>query len=416
MQITDGQIEITKDLLKFPVTSDDRDLREKISQEDYSIRSYMDTLLAYESTISQTRAQLRKSKLNRFKLEKQFDDLVSLDTARSILGEVAKLAWIEKVSIQDHYLHIFTRKDMLKTLFDIQIVGIGGGSTLYEFLAEPTTASMPQYEIRISLKNLGGNWATRVDVLAIRFSNHDDVDYFDGKGIFPRQRLMPHWASSGGTSFQDWNYLCLGEYERDLKQASAQGLVPFLNELSQYLQLSGDEHAYVRKPAWALLIGKKEYVEFNGRLINVGETQKSVNEKYKRDYKLMHQPEGVVEADPANVARARQETEIATTLTEEAIGGARNHIRNGGFVMAPTTWRGWMAAQGPTTPTIENCDCDLREETDVEVYEQCGCAGICECHSDGIQLATTPVTTNQPFTRQDEEELARQLLEEDAPF
>lgn len=382
--VSDEQLGRAKELLRFPVTAEDRIARDRMSQVAYNLSEYEKNVEYYERELSTVRARARHEKLALYKMRKELNqEPVPLESAKAILEEVANLAWVEKVSLDGSYLHIFTRKDMLKTVFDIQLVGLNRpDSWVFEFLEGPVSASMPQYEIRVSLTNMGGSWTTNVGVLALRFSNPDDVAHFDGKGILRRQEIVPHWASNGNNGFEQWQYLCLGEYEDDLTKASAKGLVPFLTELALYLQLSGDQHAYHPKPKWALMIGKKEYAEFNGRLIRNTETQKMLAERYIRDYKIMRQPEGTKEVtvDPEVQAAIVAENALRT------VAGAR---------LNPVVTRLYFQDTNILHPTTETCDCDFEGETEPAVVRTCDCGGQCDCHLELVEREIAPPLTFQ---------------------
>lgn len=366
MIIPDEQLGRAKMFLKFPVTDAERNNISIIRDLELSIKDFNNNVSYHEVQLTNFRGMLRTNKIELRKVINESNaETISMEDAKGILAEVAKLPWIEKVSLEGMMLHLFTRKNILKTVFDRRVVGIGGGSFIQEFLEVPVTASMPQYEIRISLMDMGGNWALNADVLALRFSNEEDISHFDGKRIVKSQMITPHWAANGTHGFGNWEYLCLGEYEEDLKKESAKGLVPFLNQLALYLQLSGDEHAYRSKPVWSLLIGKKEYSEFNGRVLRKNETGKEVNEKYTRDYKLLRQPEGAKEV-------ARNATGVTTTT------GTTNHLDAMLRALNGNVWVTNTLTMPDVVPHAD-CDCDMIGITDLDA-RLCDCGYVCDCH------------------------------------
>lgn len=216
----------------------------------------------------------------------------SLEVAKAQLDALAKLPWVQEVSSDGGLLRVKTQPGMLKTLLDRRIVDFGGGVYRNEYLAEPVMVPMPQYEINFNPGNAGkGNWASNANSLGIRLINTEDTSKYIGGKVFARQTAYPHWASNGSHGHDNWNSLCLGEYAADLNTASIKSLTAFFEVLATYLQTSGDEHAYRSKADWALTLGKPEYNEHTLRTAIAGETTEMVEERYRRDFRLMNKLE-----------------------------------------------------------------------------------------------------------------------------
>lgn len=290
-----------KDFLVFPIDIDIRRKRESLRSALASQAGLESDIRQYEEYIVERKGRLKDIKLVAFKRRKDLPPEVSVtpEDAEALLTEVSKLPWLESLELfNTHYLLMKTRKGSLETAFEKRYVYFedwDGDYNNEEYLDEPVTLAMPQYEILLNLSNLGNNnWSNTMNNLAIRIADEEDMSHF--KTPSHTQEVHATWASSGSSTFGSWEYLCLGEWENDINTASLQGLIPFLTELVSYIQVSGDDgNAYRSKAEWALCLGKKEYNQF-WREAKEDESEEELEATFKQEYRKRNQPENAKEA------------------------------------------------------------------------------------------------------------------------
>lgn len=316
VEATEESLERLKTNLKFPFDlsrskslSRLREARANIEYYENQIRDYTESIESHRSSIAQE-AEKEKAIADSLPV----DIYATQEDMRNELESVARLPWVEKVSIDGTYIVVTTRRDMLKTQFNVRIVMFPRNRWTLEHLPEPVVASMPKYQIRINTENLGNSFSNN-NSLGIRLADAEEIsEYRDLTGLVGHERQM-HWGSNGATgALSSWAHLCLGEYADDIREVSKKSLAALFNELSVYLQNSGDGgNAYRTKQNWALGLGKASYYEFITRKAKSGETKEGIEEQYKKDYKILNPvPEGTRTVD-------RSDIQAAGVLTASAI-------------------------------------------------------------------------------------------------
>lgn len=369
----EGTLNAIQQYLVFPINAESRKAIRQLEGARAMIKDDLSSIEHHKRSIVERRARIKQNEMLLPQLEEKVkpEEQPSRERALAELEAVAVLPWVEKVWLEYPQMRINTRKDMLKTRLDTRIVDCGGGKYRSEYVAEPPIVPMPQYEINISLDNMGnGGWANNTHNLAIRLINQHDMSKFVGGKVVPHDP-HPHWASGGSRGLGAWAQLCLGEYEKDLNEASKKGLVPFLSELAAYLQTCGDGHAYRRKDLWALSLGKPEYNEHILRPIANGEKVEDIEARYKRDYKTVNAVE-LKEGAPVNPGADGLVVDVSDVA---ALGNAWNIA----FRPMDILYQDLVAAQG-IAPLMPPCDCPASPENPYE----CDCDGECACHEEYV--------------------------------
>lgn len=289
LAVSEQQLEELRGYLTFPIDTElrerrsiIRDLASYIRNNESNIRDYENVLERERNSLARNTEHLGEENAKLPKIEK----LASTEEAAATLQAVAELPWIQTVSLDNTSLMVLTEPGVLVTTFDTRTVELGPGMSAPEFM-EPVVAPLPQYFIRVLLDGMGYSMTTN-ERLSISLADKNDTEHFIA-GKIAMQQMNAHWASNDRGRFGDWGKLCLGEYEKELMEASKEGLIPFFTELATYLQTSGDEHAYRPKQQWAIAIGKKEYQQFL-RPAKEKETYVGLMEKYREDFKKYRQP------------------------------------------------------------------------------------------------------------------------------
>lgn len=372
-----GQLEQVMGYLMFPIDVKGREARAKVENLKAAIHNDEDNLQYIEREHKRLLENLDGYRKELVEVEAALPEehKPTIERAQTEMEAVAKLAWIEKLSMEGHSLCILTRPGMLKTQLRTGIVDFGGGVKRTEFLAEPVMVPLPQYEMFINLQHLGQKrWANNTGAMAIRLINPDDISKFIG-GKVVAHNPRAHWAA-GGAGMGYWTALCLGEYEKGFQEASVKGITDLLVEIANYLQTAGDEHAYLPKAEWALRMGNPAYNDHVYRLAKEGETTQQVDERYKRDYKTVHAiqfPEDTKFNPGADGGMVIMDEAAPTTTTRGF--RLRNIMMPTGFGIA--AYQDNMAIPEPMDDDEDMCDCPA-------LPEDCDCGGECACHEDYV--------------------------------
>lgn len=296
MSLNAQTIDMVKDILNFPIDLEQTQRRKILATANSDIAAWLEEIAQYERVTKERMNDIRARKLEAYKIKKELppEKEKSSEEIRTMFEELSTLPWIEKLKLErSGSLFITTAPNILKTTFDVGLVLITGNS-VEEYLPEPVSVPLPQYEIFINLQSIGGgSWSNSIRNLAIRVINPTDVSSFAGRIFGYQQEVHAHWGSSGGR-FMEWEKICLGDWEEDFTRASYKGLKDMLIELSMYLQVSGDEgSAYRRKEKWAAWLGKADY----NFILRQGLPEESVLEaqqKYQAEYRKRHEPTSTV--------------------------------------------------------------------------------------------------------------------------
>jgi hypothetical protein len=386
LSYTPQALEQAMGYLMFPVDVKGREMRAKSEnlrnyvrndkdQIEYLTRQlveYTDNLGKHEKELAQIDAQLPE------------EHKPTIEQAQAAMEAASKLSWIQDLNIEGYSVKLITNPGILKTQLRTRIVDFGGGLMRTEFLAEPVMVPLPQIEMFVNLQNMGnGRWANNTGAMAVRMIEKKDVTTFIGGKVVGHDPRA-HWAA-GTRGFREWSALCLGEYEKDLTEASKKGLADLLIAIASYLQTAGDEHAYLPKAQWALAMGNPAYNPHVYRLAEKDETTEQVDAKYKRDYKIVNAiefPEGVKVNPGANgdmiiIDEAGEEMAEPFTIEHRPIrfrpGRGLGALMTDGFAYTvAANVQDTMAAPEP----MDGCLCD----NDPEDPMGCMCDGDCPCH------------------------------------
>lgn len=330
LEYTVAGLEAVKMNLKFPSNPEHKRSLASLRQNQERIASYQSYNTDYLHSIEGNNRAIRKweSEIESIRSTLPAGSVATPDEMKAELESVAKLAWVEKVELDGSFIVVTTRKDMLKTQFNVRLVLFPRDRWTLEHLPEPVLASMPQYQIRIDTNNLGNSYSNN-RYLGIRLIDLADVSHYQNYNLITHE-AHPHWGSNGATGVSgNWAHLCFGEYANDIQVASAKGLAALFIEISVYLQNAGDAgNAYRTKQNWALGLGKALYYEFITRKAKASETKEGIEEQYKKDFKMMNQVPGARTAPPVvisglanlmygnNMASSNLTAEQALRLTE----------------------------------------------------------------------------------------------------
>jgi hypothetical protein len=292
-----------------------KDLEQTIRNAESNINDYRIALTALQQSRKTATLQLAE-------MGENAEDRELLESkAKAELESVAALPWVQSVRLDGNSLKLQTRAGMLKTVLQKRIVDFGKGVYRTEFLEEPVTVNMPEYEIHIGMEYMGSDrFANNGSAVCIQLYNSDNISTYIGGKLFGHTPY-PHWAGNDGRGHRRYTSLCLGEYAPDLNEASKKSLVEFCSALATYLQMSGDEHAYRRKEIWALTLGNPEYNEFVYREARKDETPEMVEKLYARDFRILNQvdfPENAVVNPGESVTMTASNIDIVATQMRDA--------------------------------------------------------------------------------------------------
>lgn len=303
VEATEEALDLLKTNLKFPVDLARQKMLATLQDVRSNIQYFENQNKEYLAAIASNAQSLRLEE-EREKLivdDLPVETFATQEEMQLELESVARLPWVEKVGVDGYFVVVTTRKDMLKTRFDTRLVMLPRNRWTMEHIPEPVIASMPQYQIRIDTTHLGHNFSNTIS-LGIRLADDAEISQYEPNLIAGHERQM-HWGSSGARGAGgNWGHICLGEYSKDIQEASKKNLVTLFNELSVYLQNAGDGgNAYRTKHNWAMGLGKALYYEFLTRKAESGETKEGIEEQYKKDFKMMNPvPEGTRTVDQAS--------------------------------------------------------------------------------------------------------------------
>lgn len=295
-------MEAIKGFLQYPYDPKiQRTLASVVNIEEAIVEGHS-SIIDYERALESLRKQIhaQEAKLVLAKKNAEGIKVITSAEALEVVRKLSKVAWIESIRVGAANIIVKTRPGMLKTILDVRLVDSGRGRSQVEFI-DPVTVSLPQYEIGIGVNYVGqGRMANNSSALNIKMVNDKDVSKFVA-GKVVRHEPRAHWAAQSA-GLGTFGGLCLGEYEEEINEAMKVGIVEAFVAVAHYLQTSGDEHAYDRKHFWAAKMGNPEYADFCVREIGEGETPEGIAEKYKRDFKLMRQPDMTKARGPEPIA------------------------------------------------------------------------------------------------------------------
>lgn len=285
LKVRDGSLTSMAALASFPLNPEmvaasekHRDLRGKIQNKTNSIEEY-------EMYIKNDSAILAE-------LEQELADLTDVEIpvasekeVKGALEKVAQLPWVENVEAYRDCIVVTTRAGELVTPLYTRYVYFPGGDTAREFMENPVYIPLPKYQLWLNTNNMGrGGWGNNQRNFSIQLVAEEDVTKFVDNPIF-NQDVHQHWASEGRGGFLNYDSMCLGEYEEEFKDASCKGYAELCSKIAEYLQNSGDTHAYRNKENWALSLGKGGYHEAAFRQALPGETIEAIETTFKERYK-----------------------------------------------------------------------------------------------------------------------------------
>lgn len=294
--VNDASLERVKEFVQFPIDMEERKHQKRLIQMQRYLSGEEENIVYHRRSLSENKRNAANWRKEIAALEARHQEqgikITTIEDARTQVETIGKLAWVEHVELDGTTLFVRTRKGMLKTIFDTRWVYMQSGLGIPEFLEGPVTVDLPTYEIRLNISQIGtdNSIANNAHYLAIRLIDTHDTSAWVA---MPQQTHSPqaHWAALGNSGIGNWAKICFGEYEEDIVDASHKGLLPLFTEFAVFLQNCGDEHAYYRKPYWAQSLGKPEYNEYCSRLMRPEETESGLNEKYRKDFRILRQPE-----------------------------------------------------------------------------------------------------------------------------
>ncbi len=182
---------------------------------------------------------------------------VSVEEARTEAEKVLAIPFVKSMRTEkgrrgQDYIVVQTHENALFTTINRKY---SKNERWYE--SKPYRIPLPAYNIRIGTEG-GERYANSGAVLAIALADEEDTKNFIESSRYNHEP-HPHWGTPGSRDNQ-YQAVCLGEYENEVTRAFRSTLAEGLIALAVYLQTSGTESAYISsREMWALWLGKKEY-------------------------------------------------------------------------------------------------------------------------------------------------------------
>lgn len=239
------------------------------SQKQSDVTNVTRQIRTNKMQITQLSKRIGELDTQRKVLQKELDETPVSETSKdSILAQltaISKLPWVAKAEVTEigHTLLVDTRAGALKTVFHKRLA-YDGNDTAEELLPEPLKLDMPTYQIRIDLRNMGGNW-DRSGALMARLLDTQSLHYMPDSSFPYRQGSYAHWASNESYWYpeqgrqSEFSGLCLNDYRSLMTEKGKLKLIDLLNEVVIFLQSSGWANAYRPKLRWAVTLGFQPY-------------------------------------------------------------------------------------------------------------------------------------------------------------
>jgi hypothetical protein len=231
-------------------------VRDNIQSDERGIERYEENIREYQSNIE----------TNERELDTIEDEIANLPPMRTVSQEEAKadiqralaLPFIESIAVEEiggdriKYIVATTREGALSTTLARKF-----SRSEKWYRAKPYKIALPQYKIRIGT-SLRNNITQNSSALGLALANPQDTEHFlEWIGRY-RHDAHAHWGTPSGDN--EYQGVCLGEFEFEVSKAVRTSIADALVALSIYLQTAGARSAYVHKrEEWALFLGKKAY-------------------------------------------------------------------------------------------------------------------------------------------------------------